>query len=152
MLLERGDVNPDQPDTEYGRTPLSWAAENGHEGVVKMFLEWRDIRKATLDGKNTTPLSLSLSDGHYGTLAVPLERRNDNYTATDRRARTTLPPSAVNANRSVVGIQFIPSDPNTDITNSSFQTLALWASHGRPLRPLGHGNTLSEFADSSRSG
>ena len=39
MLLEREGVNPDRPDTKYGRTPLSWAAENGHSEVVKMLLE-----------------------------------------------------------------------------------------------------------------
>ena len=32
ILWERGDVNPDQADTFYGRTPLSWAAGRGHEG------------------------------------------------------------------------------------------------------------------------
>jgi len=29
MLLGRSDLNPNTPD-EYGRTPLSWAAGNGH--------------------------------------------------------------------------------------------------------------------------
>ena len=33
LLLEREDVNPDSLD-EVGRTPLSYAAGNGHEGVV----------------------------------------------------------------------------------------------------------------------
>ena len=26
-------------DKDYGRTPLSWAAENGHDGIVKLLLE-----------------------------------------------------------------------------------------------------------------
>ena len=43
MLLKREDVNPDQPDTKYGRAPLWWAAEKGHEGIVKMLLERRDV-------------------------------------------------------------------------------------------------------------
>jgi len=30
-------------DTLYGRRPLSWAAMNGHEGVVKVLLEWEGI-------------------------------------------------------------------------------------------------------------
>ena len=29
----------DSKDNEYGRMPLSWAAENGHEAVVKLLLE-----------------------------------------------------------------------------------------------------------------
>jgi len=43
MLLERGDVNPDQADTYYGQTPLSLAAQNGHHGIVKMLLERGDV-------------------------------------------------------------------------------------------------------------
>ena len=39
MLLEQEDVNHDHVDTEYGPTPLSWAARNGHMGVVKMLFE-----------------------------------------------------------------------------------------------------------------
>ena len=43
MLLEREEVNPDSADTEYGRTPLSWAARRGHKRIVKMFLELEGI-------------------------------------------------------------------------------------------------------------
>jgi len=37
-LLKRMDVNPNHEDTEYGRTPLSWAAWIGHVGIVTMLL------------------------------------------------------------------------------------------------------------------
>jgi len=43
MLLDRRDVNPDQADTAYGQTPLSWAARNGHSEVVKILLERKDV-------------------------------------------------------------------------------------------------------------
>ena len=43
MLLERGDVNLNQVDTRSGYTLFSWAAEKGHEGVVKMLLEREDV-------------------------------------------------------------------------------------------------------------
>ena len=37
LLLEKGaDV---ESKDRYGRTPLSWAAGNGHEAVVKLLLE-----------------------------------------------------------------------------------------------------------------
>jgi ankyrin repeat protein len=31
-----GKVDVDLKDSKYGKTPLSWAAENGHETVVKL--------------------------------------------------------------------------------------------------------------------
>ena len=38
LLLERNDVDINQWDC-FGRTPLSWASESGHEGVVRMLQE-----------------------------------------------------------------------------------------------------------------
>jgi ankyrin repeat protein len=36
LLLATGKVDVDTKDSVYGRTPLSRAAENGHEAVVKL--------------------------------------------------------------------------------------------------------------------
>ena len=36
--------------SSYGRTPLSWAARNGHEAVVKLLLE----KGAELEAKEST--------------------------------------------------------------------------------------------------
>ena len=38
LLLEKG-AELETKDNRYGRTPLSWAAEKGHEAVVKLLLE-----------------------------------------------------------------------------------------------------------------
>jgi ankyrin repeat protein len=38
LLLEKG-ANLEATDTEYGQTPLSWAARNGHEVVASLLLE-----------------------------------------------------------------------------------------------------------------
>jgi hypothetical protein len=47
LLLARADVEVNSKD-RHGRTPLSRAAENGHNGVVRM-----------LDGHGQTPLSMA---------------------------------------------------------------------------------------------
>jgi len=63
--LERKDVVPDRPDTKYGQTPLSWAAERGHEGIVKMLLERKDVNPDHPDTRyGRTPLSLAAKNGH----------------------------------------------------------------------------------------
>ena len=56
MLLERKDVNPDHSDIIEGWTALSWAAENGHEGVVKMFLQREGVHIAAEDQLSQTSL------------------------------------------------------------------------------------------------
>ncbi|PUU72383.1 ankyrin repeat-containing domain protein, partial [Tuber borchii] len=59
------DVNPDSSD-EYGRTPLSYAAGSGHEGVVKMLLERADVSPNSPDKYGRTPLSHAAKSGHEG--------------------------------------------------------------------------------------
>jgi len=57
VLLETGKAGVESKDTD-GRTPLSWAAENGHEAVVKLLL---DTGKMDVDSEDDvygrTPLS-----------------------------------------------------------------------------------------------
>lgn len=63
LLLERGDITPDTVDKE-GRTPLSWAAETGREGITNMLLERGDITPDTVDKNCRTPLLWAKGDGH----------------------------------------------------------------------------------------
>ena len=49
LLLEKG-ADVESKDRHYGRTPLSWAAENGHEAVVKLLLE----KGADVESKDQT--------------------------------------------------------------------------------------------------
>ena len=56
MLLERNDVNHNIVD-EYGQIPLSWAARNGHEGVVSTLLGRNDVNPNIADKYGQTPVS-----------------------------------------------------------------------------------------------
>ncbi|PWW74907.1 hypothetical protein C7212DRAFT_203642, partial [Tuber magnatum] len=60
----------------YGRTPLSWAARRGHEEVVKILLERRDVDAATQDNDGQTPLSWALCEGHDGVARVLVGHSN----------------------------------------------------------------------------
>jgi ankyrin repeat protein len=64
VLLKQG-VDVDSKDSKHGRTPLSWAAENGHEVVVQLLLE---TGKVDVDSKDSsygqTPLSWAAENGH----------------------------------------------------------------------------------------
>ena len=61
LLVEKGaDVGSKDKD---GRTPLSWAAENGHEAVVKLLVE-KGANVDSKDNSGRTPLSLAAKKGH----------------------------------------------------------------------------------------
>ena len=63
IFLEWGD-----PSTVDGgsRTPLSWAAGNGHRYIVKMLLEWESAAPDIVDKHGRTPLSWAAKNGHCG--------------------------------------------------------------------------------------
>jgi len=48
LLLELKDVNPDRPGSN-GRTPVSWAARNGHTAVVQLFHGSKDVSSDSPD-------------------------------------------------------------------------------------------------------
>jgi hypothetical protein len=57
-LLKSG-MAADSKDS-YGRTPLSWAAGNGHEAVVKLLLAKDRVDPECKDSSGRTPLSWAL--------------------------------------------------------------------------------------------
>ena len=91
MLLERVGINPDQADTKYGRTPLSWAAAKGHEGVVKMLLEREDVNPNQGDTKNGwTPLSWAASSEHQAVVKMLSEWKGVPTATPDNKSQTSL--------------------------------------------------------------
>ena len=64
ILLERSYVNPCTIDTFFGRTPLSWAAENRHEEIVRILLEPNDVDPNTADGYGQVPFSWAARNEH----------------------------------------------------------------------------------------
>ena len=98
-LLENGH-NLNSKDS-YGRTPLSWAAENGHEAVVKLLLE----KGAELETKDKdygqTPLSYAASRGHEALVKLLLEKGAELKTKSNN-GQTPLSYAAENGHEAVV--------------------------------------------------
>ncbi|KAI8626567.1 ankyrin repeat-containing protein [Xylariaceae sp. FL1651] len=67
LLLNTGKVDVDSKDN-YGQTPLSWAAEKGHEAVVQLLLNTGkvdvDSKDNNYDNYGQTPLSWAAKNGH----------------------------------------------------------------------------------------
>ena len=63
-------------DSSYGRTPLSFAAENGREAVVKLLLkDGADLESK--DSYDQTPLWWAVENGHESVVKLLLERGAD---------------------------------------------------------------------------
>ncbi|KAH8708394.1 ankyrin repeat protein, partial [Phaeosphaeriaceae sp. PMI808] len=63
-LLLEGEARVDLEDPWSGRTPLSWAAEGGHEAVVKLLLATGKVDVDSGDKDGRTPLSWAAEGGH----------------------------------------------------------------------------------------
>ncbi|KAJ7125965.1 ankyrin repeat-containing domain protein, partial [Mycena epipterygia] len=57
--------DPSTPDS-YSRTPLSYAVERGHQGIVELLLQQNGVDPNTPDSYSRTPLSYAASNGHQG--------------------------------------------------------------------------------------
>ena len=69
VLFGNKYINPDRPDS-CGRTPLSWAAQNRCDGVVKLLLEQEDISPDRPDIIGRTPLSGAAVNGSEGVIKL----------------------------------------------------------------------------------
>ena len=89
LLLEKGAML-ETKDEKYGQTPLSYAAENGHEAVVKLLLE-KGAELETKDKYGQTPLSYAAESGHEAVVKLLLEKgaelESKDQTMVRRRCR-----------------------------------------------------------------
>jgi hypothetical protein len=72
-LLEYNEYT-NSKDTKYSRTPLPWAAENGHEAVVKLLLEKEGVGVDSKAKNGRTPLSWAAENGHEAVVKLLLEK------------------------------------------------------------------------------
>jgi ankyrin repeat protein len=63
LLVEKG-ADVDSKDSS-GRTPLSWAAGQGHEAVVRLLLATGGVDPDSKDGLGQTPLSWAAGQGLF---------------------------------------------------------------------------------------
>ena len=144
MLLERGDVNPDQADTFYGQTQLLWAAENRHEGIVNMLLEQENVNPNQPNTKySETPLLRAANKGHEGVVKMLLERDDLNPNQEDTAlGQTPLLWAAECGHEGVVKMLLERYDVNPNQPDSEYgRTPPSWAARG------GHEGIIKMFLE-----
>ena len=101
-LLKNGH-HPDLKDTEYGWTPLLWAAQNGHEAVVKLLLADDRVYPDSKDTEyGRTPLSWAAGKGHEAVVKLLFEKGADVESKDTKYGRTPLWQAAENGHEAVV--------------------------------------------------
>jgi len=122
LLFGRRYINPDC-SSKSGRTPLSWAAEKGHEGIVKLLLERRDINPNTSDTiYGRTPLLWAAGTGHEEIVKLLLESRNVNPNISSKSGQTPLLWAAETGHEGIVKLLLEMRGVNPNISSKAGQT------------------------------
>ena len=93
-----------------GCTPLCWAAENGHEGVVELLLGRKDIDPSCPDRGDLTPLGCAAVEGHEGVVKLLLDREDIDPNRPDENDLTPLGWASVKGHEGVVKLMLDRED------------------------------------------
>jgi ankyrin repeat domain-containing protein 50 len=118
------EAEVDSNDDLYRRTPLSWAAEGGHEAVVKLLL----ASKAEVDSKDSvgqTPLSWAAERGHEAVVKLLLVSKAE-VDLKDYSSQTPLSWAAGRGHEAVVKLLLV-SKAEVDSKDYGGQTPLSWA-------------------------
>ncbi|KIX02772.1 uncharacterized protein Z518_08714 [Rhinocladiella mackenziei CBS 650.93] len=123
MLLEDGH-GPDCKSS-YGRTPLSWASENGHETVTRLLIEKGAAADST-DKDGWTPLLWASMNGHEAMVRLLIEK-GAVVNSTDNSGGTPLSWASMNGHEAVVRL-LTEKDAAVNSTDENGWTSLSWAS------------------------
>jgi len=128
VLINAGGHEVDQQDC-VGRTPLTWAARNGHEGVVKILLEQKGVNPNRTDKNDRTPLVCTAFEGHEGVVKLLLERDGVDPNRPDKDGEGPLGWAAINGHEGVVRLLLERGDVDPNLPDRYHTGPLGWAAN-----------------------
>ncbi|CAG9939384.1 unnamed protein product [Clonostachys rosea f. rosea IK726] len=124
LLLAAGKVDFDAEDTD-GRTPLSWAAEKGHEAVANLLLDTGKVDVDVRDNKGRTPLLWAVEDGREAVVKLLLDTGKIDVDVRDNKGRTPLSWAVMRGREAVIKLLL-----DTGKVDVDGRTPLSWAAEG----------------------
>lgn len=111
----------------YGQTPVSWAAENGHEAVVEVLLAVEGIFLDCRDNEGETALSKAAGNGHTAVVKLLLAQDSVNPDSWDNDYQTPLSWAAERGHEAVVKLLLAENVNPNSRTHYCGETPLSWA-------------------------
>jgi ankyrin repeat protein len=129
QLLDSDKIDVDSKDDD-GRTPLWWAAQNGHDEAILMFL--LDTGKVDVDLKDKngrTPLWCAAQNGHEAIVKLLVQTGKADMNLKDEYGRTPLCWAAQNGNEGMVKLLLDTGKADVNLMDEYGRTPLYLATH-----------------------
>ena len=118
-------------EDESGRTPLSWAAEYGHEAVVRLLMKRDDVDMNAPDDYRKTPLLMAAEKGHEAIVQLLIESGDVDINAPDNDRMTPFLMAAEKGQEAVVLLLIQRGDVDINAEDRrGFTALSVAAANG----------------------
>lgn len=113
LILDKDSTAINVRDTVHGRTPLLWAAQNGHDMIVGYLLQIKDLDVDVVDKAGRTSLSRAAGAGHATVVELLLGTSKVNVNSRDYSGRTSLSWAAGEGHETV--LRLLLNSDNVDV-------------------------------------